>query len=1001
MRFNIANFRLLGMVLLLISLTLVAPRVAQPQGRSTSNNSLIAAFKQRGYEFGWYSAAANNDDESQLKFVKITDIEPDGDQLNISYDWHGGLLSGKLTGNTLRGSWRQDNGSGEVELTFDTKLDLARGWWNSASDQTKHNAIMRTTRKDDSNPTQRNAFTRSSEGGLSQYNFRSSAGQQLVPTGQTIQPAGQTVAFSGRPVDMALSLDRKIVFVKGTDNLVVFDALKWQPIQCLAYPAGEAGSMHGLAVTSESLYVTGSHNHLLEARRNAQGRWQWSRQISLGNGNCNPCGVAISPNQGTAYVCLSIRNSLALIDLASGKINAEIPTGVCPIAVSLAKDGQTAYVCNFGGRRSRSGEHAEDSAGTPVVVDERSISMSGTISRIDLKAHQVTAEIAVGLHPADAKLSPDGSRLYVANANSDSISVLEVGSQLAVVETISVRPDPKLPFGSIPNALAVSEDGRWLFVANAGNNALAMVELGNEPGRGSALKGFIPTGWFPGAVCTDGTHLFVGNVKGEPSRLNTAQATSWNSKANRGSATKVEIPRADQLARLSEECKKDGRVPQMLPDEQTASQGRSPLPIPIPQHSGEPSSIKHVVYVIKENRTYDQLFGDLPRGNNDPRLCTYGRNVTPNHHALAEEFVLLDNYYCNGVVSADGHQWATQGAVTDYQEKMFGGFARGFDFGTDALCYAQCNFLWDSVLKSGQSVRNYGEFDFPALTSRNATWFDVHADAQKQNPQITFRQSVALETLRKYTSTEYPGWNLAIPDVVRMKGFLKELKQYEKSGQWPNLLIVYLPQDHTAGVGDDHPTPRAYMADNDLALGQLVEAISHSRFWPNTAIFVNEDDPQDGWDHVDGHRSLCLVISPFSKRHVVISNFYNQLSVLHTIERILGITSGGQLTAQAPTMDACFTNVPNLSAYEAKANQIPLDERNKRAASVTGKERKLMEASKTFDFSRPDRVDDDTFNRILWHASMGMNARYPAEVAGAHGKGLKALNLKLISTHDG
>ena len=401
------------------------------------------------------------------------------------------------------------------------------------------------------------------------------------------------------------------------------------------------------------------------------------------------------------------------------------------------------------------------------------------------------------------------------------------------------------------------------------------------------------------------------------------------------------------------------------------------------------------MYVIKENRTYDQLFGDLPRGNNDPKLCTFGRAITPNQHALAEEFVLLDNYFCNGIVSADGHQWATQGAVSDYREKTTGGYTRGYSFaGDDALCYAGCNFLWDSTLLAGRSLRNYGEFNLSTVVPR-ANWFEVYRDFAEKKGKIAFRHSIATETLRKYTCPTYPGWNLAIPDALRLDIFLKEFHEYEKSGQWQNLVIVYLPQDHTAGTRRDVPSPRACVADNDQAVGRLVEAISHSRFWPRTAIFVNEDDPQAGWDHVDGHRSICLVVSPYAKRRAVVSQFYNQCSVLHSIERILDLPTTSQLVAQSPLMSACFTEKPDLAPYRARPAGVPLDERNAAIDTLQGKARQLAEASGRFDLSEPDRVDDDTMNHILWHSCMGMGTAYPAEFAGAHGKGLKRLGLKL------
>jgi YVTN family beta-propeller protein len=842
------------------------------------------------------------------------------------------------------------------------------------------------------------------ENGLGTRHVGPADGGTIVPTGQLIRPAGDTLTMAGRPVDIAIGPRGQTVFVKNVDRLMVLDAVKWQVVQELPYPRGEAGSMHGLAVGADgaAVYVSCSRRLLLEARRTAEGPWKWQREITLGAKTVNPCGVALTSDGRTACVCLSITNALAIVDLDAGKLAATVPTGVCPFGVVLSADNRTAYVSNFGGRHAAKGEHAEDSAGTPVVVDDRSISLSGTISRINLKGPAngpaADGELAVGLHPSDLVLSPDGSRLFVANANSDSVSVVETAS-FRVRETISVRPDAKLPFGSISNAVAVSKDGSTLFVANGGNNAVAVVGWPAGPAGAGAVRGFIPTGWFPGGLCSDGGNLYIANVKGEGSRQGKPDATAWRTKQLRGSVSKVAVPGKEQLAAYSEQVRADARVPQMLRAAEAAQSGVRGLPVP--RHPGEPSTIEHVVYVIKENRTYDQVFGDLPKGNNEPKLCTYGRQVTPNQHALAEEFVLLDNYYCNGVVSADGHQWATQGAVTDYREKTAGDFVREYLLGLDSLSYAGCNFIWDSALLGGRSFRNYGEFDFPTIVSRDAGWFDVYRDFQMKAGKIALRHSVALETLRKYTCPDYPGWNLHIPDSLRLEAFLKEFKEYERSGEWPSLVLVYLPQDHTGGTAAAYPTPRAMVADNDLAVGRLVEAVSHSRYWAKTVLFVNEDDPQDGWDHVDGHRSFCLVVGPQVKRRAVLSQFYNQLSVLHTIERILGLPSAAQLVAQAPTMEDCFSETPDLTPYTARPNNIPLDERNKPAAALRGEERELARASEAMDLSRPDLIDDDLMNRVLWHASMGGEAPYPAEFAGAHGKGLPALKLRLEADHVG
>jgi hypothetical protein len=420
----------------------------------------------------------------------------------------------------------------------------------------------------------------------------------------------------------------------------------------------------------------------------------------------------------------------------------------------------------------------------------------------------------------------------------------------------------------------------------------------------------------------------------------------------------------------------------------------------VPARRGEPSVFEHVVYVIKENRTYDQVLGDLPRGRRDPRLCIFPREVTPNHHALAEQFVLLDNFYCNGVNSADGHAWATEGNVADYLEKSFGGFTRSYTWGDDPLSYSATGFLWDNVLLHGLSFRNYGEMDYAEPTRKGATWTEIYRDFQSGAPRMRFTQSVGIETLRRYTSRDYPGWNMRIPDVLRAEVFLHELRAAEREGEWPHLTIVFLPNDHTSGTSPGAPTPRAQVADNDLALGRVVEGITRSRFWRKTCIFVIEDDPQDGLDDVDGHRSLCFVISPYTRRGAVVSRFYNQTAVIHTMERIFGLPPMNQMDAMAPLMSACFTDQPDYRPYRSLPNRVPLDEMNPALASLSGRARMWARKSLALPLHRVDASDEDTLNRILWHAQKGVDAPYPAHLAGAHGRGLRRLNLVLTGERD-
>jgi len=557
-----------------------------------------------------------------------------------------------------------------------------------------------------------------------------------------------------------------------------------------------------------------------------------------------------------------------------------------------------------------------------------------------------------------------------------------------VLATLLVRPDPTLPFGSATNAVAFSADGKTLFAANGGNNAVAVVDLDRR-----AVLGHIPAGWYPGGVVTDERNLYVVNVKGWGSRNRKEEGRGWHVYWYLGSANAIPFPSSEELAEYTAQVLRDARVPSMLLARERGE--RDVPPVPVPARTGEPSVFEHVLYIIKENRTYDQVFGDLPQGNGDPTLCIFGRDVTPNHHALAEQFVLLDNFYCNGVLSADGHSWATEGNVTDHLEKSFGGFTRSYTFGDDPLTYSSSGFIWDSVLLAGLSFRNYGEMDDAEIVPPDATFADVWKDYVEGTGAIRFKQNIGIEPLRQYTCPDYPGWNLRIPDVLRADRFIRELAEFERRGDFPNFVLLYLPNDHTSGTSPGAPTPQAHVADNDLALGRIVEAVSKSRFWERTCIFVVEDDPQAGFDHVDGHRSLCLVISPYTKRRAVVSDFYNQTSVLHTIARILGVPPLNQLDSQSPVMGTCFTDTPDFTPYTALPSNVRLDELNPKTSALEGAALYWAQKSLAEPLDRFDQANEDVLNRILWHAVKGVDTPYPAEYAGAHGKGLPALRLLL------
>lgn len=817
-----------------------------------------------------------------------------------------------------------------------------------------------------------------------------------LPTAQLVQPEGRTVEFAGRPVDVALSPDGTYVYAKDNRGFVVIDAGTWTVVQELKFPGG-GGSMTGITVTRDGkhVYATTSKDALVDAVRSEDGQLKIAREIPLParNGHSFPCGVVLAPDEKAAYVCLSRNNSLGVVNLAEAKITGEIPVGVAPYAVCLTRDGRTAFVTNWGGRRVKAGEEAEPSAGTPALVDERGVAASGTVSFIDVAAGKVVAEIAVGLSPCGLALSADEKTLYVASANSDEVAFIDVAGR-KVSETLVVRPDPALPFGSMPNGLSLSPDRRSLLVSLAGNNAVAVVALAENGAKSAGISGFIPTGWYPGALAASARAFVVANIKGVGSRTPSAKEKGWNSHWHRGSISLVTMPDAAKLERLTARACADARVPEALRQRERAERSAAVKPVPVPAEAGQPSVFEHVFYFIKENRTYDQYFGDIERGNHDSSLCVFPREVSPNHHALADEFVLLDNYYCNGVLSADGHSWATEGNVTPYLERSFGGFERSYTFGNDPLTYSSSGFIWDHILAAGCSFRNYGEFDEAKLTPA-ANYNEVLKDWRDKAGRIKRTQSIGVARLRRYSNPEYPGWNLSIPDALRADVFLKEFREFEQNGRLPNFVMIYLPSDHTSGTRAGAPTPRSMVADNDLALGRIVEAITHSRYWATSCIFVTEDDPQNGFDHVDGHRSICLVASPYTRRGAVVSRFYNQTSVVHTIQRIFGVAAQNQLTAVAPLMGDCFQNAADLRPYDCRPITIELGELNRSAELLSPAERELADASSAMDFSRPDLADEDALNRAVWHAMKGIAAPYPADWAGAHGRGLAALGLKL------
>lgn len=611
--------------------------------------------------------------------------------------------------------------------------------------------------------------------------------------------------------------------------------------------------------------------------------------------------------------------------------------GYRPYAAALAPDGRTLAVSNWG--------------------DE-------SVSLLDAETLRENQRVRVGNHPNDLVWSRD-NRLFVANSGSNSISVIRDGQ---VVETIRTSLDRRAPVGSSPISLAITADGRRLFVANADNNNVAMIDLGNR--RESTVLGFIPTGWYPSAIAVtpDGKRLLVGTGKGGMKlRGNFPASTEYKIASPdpakpydyvgsqlEGSLSIIDIPDRARLAEYTAQVRGNFPNPQEQIDPVHAERIRREV---FPK-------IKHVLYIIRENRTYDQVFGDLGKGNGDPNLTLFGEQATPNAHKLARETVILDNLYCNGEVSQDGHQWSNAAYVTDFTQKAWVNSysRRGQPEADERLTSSPGGYLWDNCQKHGKSYRSYGEFASFRSSPETEPIFTGASG---------LRENVSREWLKLKSE---PGGRQR--DTRLAEVFIKELQQAEAKGEWWNYMVMSLGEDHTDGLLPGRYTPTACVASNDLALGMIIEAVSQSKFWPETAIFIIEDDAQNGPDHVDSRRTVGLVYSPYIKRGgVVDSTLYTTVSFVRTIELILGLPPMTQYDQLATSLENLFTTKPDLRPFQPERARVDLQAKNPLAGE--GALRSLR-----MDWSEYDLVDFDELNSILWRALKG-NQPMPAPVRSA------------------
>lgn len=833
-------------------------------------------------------------------------------------------------------------------------------------------------------------------------------GRIVVPTNQVLSPIGRQVDFAGRPVDVALSPDKRWLAVLNRDDVVMIDVEAGIVVHKQDFAPKSGTSYKGIvfAPDGKRIFASSVRGTIGVFDVRADGTLKTATSLNIGpletagarrargirrEVNALPAGLAISEDGKTLWIALNRANALSQVDLTTGRTVRETPVGNAPYDVVIA--GRKGYVSNWAGRRP-AGDVPTGPSGIamPVRVDpKRNIASEGSVSVVKLDTGKVVKEIVVGMHASGLAATRDGRYVAVANANSDTVSVIETQGD-TVVETIGTRPAKDLLFGSAPNALVFGPDGRRLYVSNGTNNAIAVVDF--KPGH-SRVLGCLPTGWYPAGLAFDAkrNRLYVANIKGIGSRDTKWKGTrtllgkkvyGFNSHDSRGTVSLIPVPADDALAGHTQTVLTNNRLTEAVSALSPPRPGA--IARPVPERHGEPSVFKHVIYIIKENRTYDQVLGDMKQGEGDESLCIFGREVTPNQHKLAEEFVLFDNFYCSGTLSVDGHQWTDEAYVVDYVEKGFGGFPRSYPYdGADAMAYASSGFLWDNVLAAGKTLRVYGEFVRASVRWKDPakkgvpTFADCYRDFVEQTGRIEIRATANIKTLEPYLCGTYTGFPNLVSDIYRAAEFIKELKAFEKRGTFPDFCIMLLPNDHTSGLLPHRPTPQASVADNDLALGQIVEAVSRSRFWPQTCIFVVEDDPQNGYDHIDGHRSIAQVISPYTKRGFVDSTNYNQTSMVRTIELLLGLPPMNQFDASATPMATCFADKPDLTPYTAVKNNIPLDRLNPSLSEIKDpRQLYWAKVSQGLPFDDVDEADEDTLNRILWFAARGRDDTYPA-----------------------
>ena len=763
----------------------------------------------------------------------------------------------------------------------------------------------------------------------------------LLPNGWTLSPAGRSLPLGDLPLNIAVSNSQKLMAVtnngQGVQSIHLIDPLTEKVLDNIVV----AKSWYGLKFSADeqSLFVSGGNDNWIMQYAIKNNKLQLKDSIVLGKKwptKISPAGIEIDDATKTMYVVTKENNSLYVIDMATKAITQVLPLGAESYACLLSKNKKELYISLWGGDK--------------ILV-------------YDIATKKIVDSIMVGDNPNEILLSKNGQHLFVANANDNSVSVIDI-KQRKVLEVLNAALYPNAPVGSASNGLALSNNQKKLYIANADNNCLAVFDvsiIGN-----SKAKGFVPVGWYPTNVKIIGKKIFVSNGKGFSSFANPNGPNPANTKQNvayqkgdikalrkieyigglmKGTMSIIDEPTNATLAEYSKTVYQN--TPYTKNKELNAKGEKGN---PIPMKVGDASPIKYVFYIIKENRTYDQVLGDVKEGNGDTSLVLFGENITPNQHKLVKEFVLLDNFYVDGEVSADGHNWTMGGNANDYLEKTwvgsYGGRGGNYDAeGNRAIANPKKGFLWDFCKRANVTYRTYGEF----------------VDNYKAN----------IPVLENHFCPYYTSWDESVRDTTRVTQWKREFDSLLSINQVPQFNSLRLINDHTEGQRIGKPTPFAHVADNDLAVGLFVEHLSKSKIWNKSVVFIVEDDAQNGPDHVDAHRSTAYVAGGLVKRKFVDHTMYSTSSMLRTMELILGLPPMSQYDAAAEPLWRCFTATPDATPFTAVPANINLNDKNvKQTASAT--------LSETFDFTKEDSAPDILFNQVIWKAVKGEQSNMPA-----------------------